>query len=157
MQKSKLTPMPISLREANEFVANFHRHNKPTQGGKFSIGALFNNEIVGVAIVGRPVARGMQDGVTAEVTRVCVSDNAPRNACSFLYGRCWRIWQQMGGKRMITYTLKSESGSSLRGAGWKMLGEVKPGAGWNRPARQRDWQPIYGQLKFRWGVGDAEV
>ena len=144
--------VPLTIRDANEFVSNFHRHNKPTQGGRFAIGAVEDDQLVGVAIVGRPVARGMQDGVTAEVTRVCVLDDAPRNACSFLYGRCWRIWQQMGGKRMITYTLQSESGSSLRGAGWKVLGEVKPGSGWNRSARQRDWQPIYGQMKFRWGV-----
>ena len=52
---------------------------------------------------------------------------------------------------MITYTLQSESGASLRGAGWKVLGEVKPQS-WDRKGRQREWQPIYGQLKFRWGV-----
>ena len=157
MQKSKLTPMPISLREANEFVANFHRHNKPTQGGKFSIGALFNNEIVGVAIVGRPVSAILDDGWTAEVNRVCVRDHAPRNACSFLYGRCWRIWQQMGGTRMVTYTLQEESGASLRGAGGKIVGEVKPHDRWTQRGGNRDWQPIYGQLKFRWEAGDAEV
>ena len=143
--------VPLTLREANEFVANFHRHNKPTQGGRFAIGAVCDGNLVGVAIVGRPVSQGLQDGFTAEVTRVCVQDDAPRNVCSFLYGRCWRIWQQMGGKRMITYTLQSESGASLRGAGWKVLGEVKPQS-WDRKGRQREWQPIYGQLKFRWGV-----
>ena len=122
MQKSKLTPMPLSLREANEFVLNFHRHNKPTQGGKFAIGCLHDDRLVGVAIVGRPIARMLSDGWTAEVTRLCVAPNAPRNACSFLYGRCWRIWQQMGGTRMVTYTLQTESGASLRGAGWKIVG-----------------------------------
>ena len=147
----KLIVTPISIREANQFVENFHRHNKPTNGGKFSIGACFGDELVGVAIVGRPVARMLDDGVTGEVTRVCVVDHAPKNTCSFLYGRCWRIWQQMGGTRMITYTLQEESGSSLRGAGWKIIGEVKPEkSGWDRANRKRDWQPIYGQLKFRW-------
>ena len=146
--------VPMNLRESNEFVENFHRHNKPVQGAKFSIGASDGENLLGVAIVGRPVARTEDDGFTVEVTRVCVLDDSPKNTCSFLYGRCWRIWQQMGGKRMITYTLQSESGSSLRGAGWKILGEVgvtKRGAGWqNRPGRT--WQPVYGQLKFRWGV-----
>ena len=148
----KLQPTPIALREANEFVRNFHRHNKPTQGGKFAIGALHDDELVGVAIVGRPVSATLDDGWTAEVTRVCVRDHAPRNACSFLYGRCWRIWQQMGGQRMVTYTLQEEGGASLRGAGWKLAGEVKPQT-WDRSKRPREWQPIYGQLKFRWEAG----
>ena len=147
----RLTIVPVSLREANEFVLNFHRHNKPTQGGKFAIAACYDEAMVGVAIVGRPVSATLQDGVTAEVTRVCVLADAPKNTCSFLYGRCWRIWQQMGGKRMVTYTLQEESGSSLRGAGWKVMGEVAPQT-WDRANRQRDWQPIYGQMKFRWGV-----
>jgi hypothetical protein len=141
--------IPMTISEANEFVDNFHRHNKPTQGGRFAIGASVEEGLVGVAIVGRPVGRMLDDGWTAEVTRVCVVDHAPKNTCSFLYGRCWRIWQQMGGKRMVTYTLQEESGSSLRGAGWKIVGETKPG-GWDRQDRKRDWQPIYGQLKFRW-------
>ena len=79
--------VPLTLREANEFVANFHRHNKPTQGGRFAIGAVVDGNLVGVAIVGRPVSQGLQDGFTAEVTRVCVQDDAPRNVCLFLYGR----------------------------------------------------------------------
>tara|TARA_R100001510_G_scaffold35090_2_gene31598 strand:+ start:1171 stop:1629 length:459 start_codon:yes stop_codon:yes gene_type:complete len=149
----KLQPTPIALREANEFVRNFHRHNKPTQGGKFAIGALHDDELVGVAIVGRPVSATLDDGWTAEVTRVCVRDHAPRNACSFLYGRCWRIWQQMGGKRMVTYTLQTESGASLKGAGWQVMGEVKPHDRWTPKGGKRDWQPIYGQLKFRWEAG----
>ncbi|WP_290941997.1 XF1762 family protein [Hyphomonas sp.] len=147
----KLKTVPMSIQEANEFVANFHRHSKPTQGGKFAIGASCDG-LFGVAIVGRPIARRLDDGFTAEVLRVCVNPNAPKNTCSFLYGRCWRIWQQMGGMKMITYTLQSESGSSLRGVGWKIMGET---GGWNenkgwttRP--NRDWLPIYGQLKFRW-------
>ena len=141
----------MSIQEANDFVANFHRHSKPTQGGKFAIGASCDG-LFGVAIVGRPIARRLDDGFTAEVLRVCVNPNAPKNTFSFLYGRCWRIWQQMGGMKMITYTLQSESGSSLRGVGWKIMGET---GGWNenkgwttRP--NRDWLPIYGQLKFRW-------
>jgi hypothetical protein len=148
----KLEVAPITIKEANAFVKNFHRHNKPVKiGYRFALGAMYEAELVGVAIVGRPVARMLDDGLTAEVNRVCVVDHAPKNTCSFLYGRCWRVWQQMGGKRMITYTLQEESGSSLRGAGWKIMGEVKPQEKpWSGPGRERYWQPIYGQLKFRW-------
>ena len=147
--------VPVSLRQANEFVGRFHRHNKPTRGGKFAIAARHGGVLVGVAIVGRPVARMLDDGLTVEVARVCVLDDAPKNTCSFLYGRCWRIWQQMGGKRMITYTLQTEPGSSLRGAGWKVVGEVKPRS-WDCPGRPREWQDIYGQSKFRWEVHSKE-
>ena len=150
----KLQVIPISLREANEFVINFHRHSKKTRGHKYSIGASDGENLVGVAIVGSPVARKLDDGFTAEVLRVCVKDDSPKNTCSFLYGRSWRIWQQMGGKRMITYTLQKESGSSLRAVDWKIVGETKvwkEGTGWaTRPGRE--WQPIYGQQKFRWEV-----
>jgi len=143
----------MTLREANDFVTSFHRHSGRTSrdGGRFAIGAVDNDgELWGIAIVGRPLARMLDDGFTAEVTRACVKPEAPRNVNSLLYGRCWRIWQQMGGRRMVTYTLTTESGASLRGAGWKVVGESKGGSGWNRKLRERKWQPIYGQTKFRW-------
>lgn len=148
----KLHAVPITLREANDFVSSFHRHSKRTSrdGGRFAIGACLGDEMWGVAIVGRPLARLLNDGLTAEVTRVCTRPGAPRGTGSFLYGRCWRIWQQMGGTRLVTYTLATESGATLRGAGWRLAGESRnAGTGWqNRPGRK--WQPIHGQLKFRW-------
>jgi len=149
----KLQPIPITLREANNFVEQFHRHSNRTtrDSGKFAIGATTGEEMVGIAIVGRPLARLLDDGYTAEITRVCTREESPKNTCSFLYGRCWRIWQQMGGKRMVTYTLQTESGSSLKGSGWKIVGKTNKG-NWDRKGRERDWQPIYGQLKFRWSV-----
>jgi len=147
-----LKVVPMNLKEANEFVANFHRHNKPVQGAKFAIGASDGEHLVGVAIVGRPVSRHVDDGYTMEVTRVCSNLDAPKNTGSFLYGRCWRVWQQMGGERMITYTLESESGATMRAVGWKFIGAAVPrkqGSGWqNRPGRE--WQPIYGQQKLKW-------
>lgn len=146
--------VPMSLSEANEFVANFHRHNKPVQGAKFAIGASDGIRLVGVAIVGRPVARRLDDGITAEVTRCCVLDDAPKGACSFLYSRAWRAWSAQGGCRLLTYTLQSESGASLRGAGWKIVGQSpgwSAGRGWTtRPGRE--WQTVVGQSKFRWEV-----
>lgn len=150
---ARVKVIPITLREANDFVEQFHRHSRRTSrdGGKFAIGAANDDGMFGVAIVGRPLARMLNDSFTAEVLRCCVLPAAPRNACSFLYGRCWRIWQQMGGRRMVTYTLQTESGSSLKGAGWKVVGETRPN-GWDRPDRQREWHPIYGQTKFRWEI-----
>ena len=122
------------------------------QGARFCLGASYDDMLVGVSIVGRPVARKLDDGFTAEVTRTCVLDDAPKNTNSFLYGRCWRVWNQMGGKKMITYTLQEESGSTMKAVGWKMMGETggwKEGSGWTtRPGRE--WQPVIGQMKFRW-------
>lgn len=143
--------VPLSLREANDFVEQYHRHNGRTtrDGGKFAIGAGTENGLAGVAIVGRPLARLLNDGYTAEVLRLCVQPEQPKNVCSMLYSACWRAWRAMGGRKLVTYTLQTESGASLRGAGWKIVGEVKGGA-WHRENRAREWQPIYGQKKFRW-------
>ena len=88
--------IPVTIRAANDFVEKYHRHNKKVQGARFAVGCISNNELVAVGIVGRPVARKLDNGLTAEITRLCAMPGAPKNACSFLYGRCWRIWQQMG-------------------------------------------------------------
>lgn len=140
---------PITLRAANAFVAEHHRHNKPARGCRFCLSAWAGERLVGVAIVGRPVARGLDNGLTAEVLRLCVLDDAPRNACSFLYGAARRAWLAMGGRRVITYTLQSESGASLRGAGWTRESEVRAGE-WSRQGRLRASQPVYAQDKVRW-------
>ena len=155
---AKLKVIPLTLKSANAYVEDFHRHNKPCVGHRFSIGALDENEnIVGVAIIGRPVARMLDDGFTAEVNRLCTNDDSPKNVCSFLYARAWRIWQQMGGERMITYTLQSESGSSLKGAGWKIVGKTNKNDFWNTRKKtnvgyvsERTEQAVDGQLKLRW-------
>ena len=146
-----LVAVPIDLTEARAFVANFHRHNSAPAGGKFAVGVSDGGGLVGVAIVSRPVGRMLDDGHTVEVTRCCVKDDAPRNACSFLYGRCWAASKAMGYGRLVTYTLQSESGASLRGAGWRVVAELKPRnpVGWqNRPGR--DWHPVVWQAKLRW-------
>ena len=152
-----LTLVPMTLRESNDFVEQFHRHNGRTawNGGRFAIGCSNGDGLVGVAIVGNPLARAFMDGYTAEVLRVC-TNTGEKNVCSKLYGACWRAWKAMGGRRLVTYTLQSESGSSLKGAGWKIVAECKPHKdGWNSSSRERDWQPIYGQLKFRWEAQDG--
>ena len=149
-----LTIVPINLSEANAFILSYHRHNKPVQGARFAIGVSDGDRLVGVATVGRPVARSLDDGLTSEVTRCCVLEDAPKGTCSFLYSRCWKIWSAMGGQRLITYTLERESGASLRGAGWRVIGQTPGwavGKGWqNRPGRE--WQAVSGQAKLRWGM-----
>lgn len=135
---------PINLDEANAYIELHHRHHGKVVGHKFSIGLAADSEIVGVVVVGRPVARGFDDGLTLEVTRLCT--DGTKNACSKLYGAAWRAAKALGYKRMITYTLVSENGSSLRAAGWQVLHEV-PGRSWSCQSRPRvDKHPTQDKL-----------
>lgn len=138
---------PISLKEANNFVAKLHRHNKPVQGHKWSIALYENDKLIGVAIVGRPVARLLDDGETLEILRVCT--DGTKNANSFLYGRVVKIARLMGYKKIITYTLTKENGASLRASGAKIDAFIKPSS-WNRPNRKRKEQDVYKEEKIRW-------
>jgi hypothetical protein len=132
---------PISLREARVFVTRHHRHHRAPQGGLFALAVNDGAKVVAVAIVGRPVSRHLQDGYTAEVTRLCALDDQP-NACSKLYAAAKHAAQALGYVRVITYTLASESGASLRGAGWKNIGRAGGGS-WSRPSRPRvDTAPL---------------
>lgn len=120
---------PCSLEEANAFVAEHHRHHKPTPVAMFCIGAVSDGRVVGVAIVGLPKARLAMDGWTLEVTRVAT--DGTRNACSALYGAARRAALALGYRRIITYTLAEEGGASLRASGFAEDGEVK-GESWMR-------------------------
>lgn len=141
-----LSAVPLSLSDANEAVARWHRHHKPVIGHKFSIGAIQNGELVGAAIIGRPVARMLDDGMTLEVTRLAT--DGTRNACSFLYGRAARAAFALGYRRLGTYILATEPGTSLRAAGWRLIGKAGGGS-WNRESRLRtDKHPT--QEKMRW-------
>lgn len=124
-----LTIIPLTFRRACDFVAEHHRHNKPPRGHKFSIGVCDGEGTLrGVAMVGRPVARHFDDGLTAEVNRTCTDGFA--NANSALYGAAWRIAQAMGYRRMVTYTQANESGASLTAAGWVKVRDLPPRKGW---------------------------
>jgi hypothetical protein len=117
----------------------------------FSLGVVSDGKIVGVAIVGRPVSRGRDDGMTAEVTRLC-TDGTP-NACSFLYGVCARAAFALGFKRIGTYILASENGTSLRASGWRLIGETAGGS-WSTPSRPRvDTHPLQKKLLFEMECG----
>jgi hypothetical protein len=132
---AKLRHTRVKLDEANDFVARHHRHHKPVFGHLFSLGAVLDGQLVGVAIVGRPVARMRDDGVTAEVTRLCT--DGTKNACSFLYGAASRAAFALGFTRIGTYILASENGTTLRAAGWRLIGKTDGGS-WSRPSRGRD-------------------
>lgn len=150
-----LAIVPVTIREAAAFVERHHRHHTPPRGALFQMAAAAGESVVGVAIVGRPVARLLQDGWTAEVTRLCVLDRPEaRNASSMLLGAAWRAARALGWARLVTYTLPSEGGASLRGAGWRCVGEAGGGT-WHRRKRPRvDKHPLQEKLRWERSVDD---
>ena len=130
----ELVVQPITFREACAFVRELHSHHKPPVGCKFCVAVSSRGEVVGVAIVGRPIARMLDDGWTAEVTRCCT--DGTKHVASKLYAACRRAAFGMGYRRLITYTLGSERGTSVRAAGWTEIGRAG-GGGWSRAARPR--------------------
>ena len=147
---SRLRIVPVTHAVANKFVRAQHRHHKPTVGAIFCVGVAVET-LVGVAIVGRPVARALDDGATVEINRVCT--DGTRNACSALLGAARRVAKELGYARVLTYTLPSEGGASLRAAGYKFDGEAGgPSTAWNSRGG-RDVPALDGDLvggKWRW-------
>ena len=130
--------VPLELKDLNALVATLHRHHKPVQGHRFSIGVEHDGRIVGGASVGRPTARMTDQRKVLEVTRL-VTDGT-KNACSALYSAAARVGKELGYERIQTFILDSESGTSLRAAGWTFYGE-SGGGDWTRvskPNRRQD-------------------
>lgn len=143
---ARISAIPIDLEGANEFVLRHHRHHGEVVGHKFSIAAVMNDSIVGVVIVGRPVSRHLDDGLTLEVTRLCT--DGTKNACSFLYGAAARAAFALGFKRIGTYIRSDETGASLTASGWRLVGET-PGRSWSVPSRPRkDKTDLIPRLRF---------
>lgn len=145
----RLTLIPMELKDANAFVDMLHRHHKHTQGHRFSIGCIDEDNVVhGVAIVGRPVSRYTNHHTTLEVTRLC-TDGTP-NACSFLYSAAARIGRALGYKKIQTFILETEPGTSLIASGWEFE-KVFEGGAWKQRKdgciRTNDF-PICAKLKF---------
>jgi len=141
---------PITLAEANAFVVKHHRHHGTVIGHKFCIAVNDGEKIVGVVIVGRPVARHFDNGWTAEVTRLCTDGTS--NAASKLYAAAWRAARAMGYERLVTYILEKEPGTSLKAAGWRLVG-IAGGGTWNRSGRPRvDKHPV--EQKQLWEMDD---
>jgi hypothetical protein len=131
---------PIDLKSANNFVTEIHRHHTSVVGHKFSLSVMKDGKVVGVVIVGRPVARHRDDGMTLEVTRLCT--DGTKNACSFLYGAAARAAFALGYQRIGTYILASENGASIRAANWREIRKT-PGRSWTCPSRPRfDSHPL---------------
>lgn len=130
-----LVRVPVTWAQAREFVDEHHRRHRAPPGHKFSIGVERDGRLVGVVVVGRPVARHFDDGTTLEVTRVAT--DGTRNACSLLYGSAWQAGRALGYQAMITYTRVDESGASLRAAGWQQVAERRPRSGWSCESRPR--------------------
>ena len=137
---------PCTFRQAQDFVRENHRHNKPPVGHKFSIAVYDGEKLCGVVMVGRPDGRYLDDGETLEVNRCCT--DGTRNACTMLYGAAWRAAKALGYKRIVTYTLKSENGASLRAAGWHCDGEAG-GTHWTGE-RYIQQEIVLDEMKVRW-------
>lgn len=146
---------PITYAEACEFIRLHHRHNLPPQGWKFGIAANDGDKVVGVVTVGRPVARKLDNGWTLEVTRCCT--NGTPNACSFLYSAAWRAAKALGYKRLITYTLETEGGASLRASNWKLIGQAGGDpSDWQTRPRKVDGYPTGQKLLWEAAIRAAE-
>jgi hypothetical protein len=148
--------VPVHFDAAKAFVAEHHRHSEPPLQARYAAGVAVDGDVLAVVIAGRPVARGLQDGWTQEVLRVCTpgADVEPRvrNACSKLYGAAWRAIRALGYLRAITYTTNYETGASARAAGFLPVA-VKVGRDWDTPARRRDCkQQVDG---VRWEIRTA--
>lgn len=139
---------PCELREANAFVEMLHRHHNPVRGHRWSTKLLDNGTIVGVAIVGRPVARACNPSKIVEITRLCTDGTF--NACSALYGAVCRQQRALGYDKAQTYILASEPGTSLLASGWKPVARVV-GRQWDTPSRFRNpGVEVQNQNKIRW-------
>ena len=140
--------VPLELRDLNALVSGLHRHHKPVQGHRFSIGVEHGGKVVGAASVGRPTARLTDQRTVLEVTRL-VTDGT-KNACSALYAAAARIGKELGYKRIQTFILDSETGTSLKAAGWKF--EQESGGGdWTRESKPNRRQDQPQCRKQRWG------
>lgn len=145
----KLEVAPMTISAAKVYIAANHRHHRPPVSGLFAVGVRKDGELVGVLIVGRPVARmTAQDPHTVEATR-CATDGS-KNAVSMLYSAAWRAARALGYRRLVTYTLPEEGGASMRASGFVCVGQAGGGS-WSRQGRERaDTHPT--QVKLRWEV-----
>lgn len=132
--------VPIELKQAQAYINEKHRHHIASHRDKFRVGCEVDGKLCGVAQVGRPVSRCLDDGNTLEVLRLC-SDGS-RDVCSFLYSRCARIAKEMGYARIITYILETESGTSLKASGWHLEAENVGGISWDTPSRPRETEDM---------------
>lgn len=149
MTARALRLVPVRFADAVAFVAMHHRHAGPPVGCKFCVGVADEDDVLrGVAIIGRPVARFLDNGMTLEVTRTAT--DGTKNANSLLYGAARRAAWALGYRRLVTYTHAPESGASLLGAGWRVVAERPPRSGWSVPSRPREDRGVDGIARTLW-------
>lgn len=145
--------VPVGRDLAFAFVDTHHRHHGRPQGYRFAVGVADGERFCGVAIAGHTTSRGLDDGATLEVTRVC--SDGTLHVCSMLYGACWRAARALGYTRAVSYTQDGESGASLRAAGWLLVAELSPRKGWDTPSRRRS-SDTGGTARCRWEIRTAD-
>lgn len=139
--------IPLTLKQANDFVLKNHRHHKQVQGHRFSLGYEIAGEIVAVIICGRPVSRKTDFKSCLEITRMC--SDGTKNACSKLYAAAARVAKEMGFKKIQTFILESENGISLKASGWNFVGTSKGGQWVHTDGKKRRTdQPICKKMKY---------
>lgn len=147
---STLRLVPITRDQAVAYLIAHHRHHGRPQGYRYAVGVQVDGQLCGVAMAGRPVSRHLDDGHTIEIVRLA-TDGTP-NACSALYGACWRAARALGYRRAVTYTHATESGASLRASGWRQVAELPPRRSWSAPSRPRAAKATDGIPRIRWEV-----
>jgi hypothetical protein len=152
----QLQLVPVTWAQARAFIAEHHAHCKPPRGWRFGVGIRNGSRLIGVASIGRPVARAFDAARIVEVNRCCIRRDIARplawNACSMLYGWAAREAKKRGFDRIITYTLDSEPGITLQAAGWtaEATTRARP-RGWDTASRPRDGEATPNCAKTRWG------
>jgi len=141
--------VPVRFRDACGFVAMHHRHHNPPAGCKFCVGVADDEDVLrGVAIVGRPVARMFDNGMTLEVVRTAT--DGTKNVNSMLYGAARQAAFAMGYRRLVTYTQAGESGTSLTAANYRIVAERPARKGWDTPSRTREDRGVDGIARTLW-------
>lgn len=143
---------PITRDAARTWVRRHHKHLPSFVGWLFGVAVKADGEVCCVAVLGRPVARALQDGSTAEVTRVASRSACPvPHAASKALAALARAATALGYTRLVSYTREDEKGTTYRAAGWRPTG-ITSGGEWSRPSRSRA-QAMQPCRKVRWEYG----
>lgn len=149
--------VPVTLGAARAFVNFHHRHNEAPVGWKFGVGIARDEHLVGIAMVGRPTGRGLDQERDVEITRVCLDTvGVHKNAASRLYGAACRMAAAGGYRTAYTYTLDEETAASVKAAGFVLDAELPARPTWDTPSRPRYSENLFGErerpagAKKRW-------
>ena len=149
----QLRTRPVRFTAARDFVRHHHAHCTAPAAWRFGQAILNGGTMLGVVMVGNPVAPALNGRGTVEVNRLCIRRDIPRvlawNAASQLYGWAAREAARQGWTHIITYTRADEDGISVRAAGWQQEARIR-GRGWHSSRRARSNTNAWVD-KIRWG------